>query len=295
MTASPQHQEQVEDAYAAREAELEDGRMPFMEHLRELRKRLTVSVIAVFVGFLITYNFSSQLFAIIVKPLNNVMVELAAQNSGLSPESLYFTKLHEPFWVFVSVGFWASLFLASPVVFYQLWKFVAPGLYKTERRFGVIFALASGILFTSGAVFCYTQVLEPVFRFLLGYSTENIGEISSMLGGDYQVGKQVGLQPMLTIGEYLAFAKRLLLGFGLIFELPLAILFLTFAGLVTHRSLWRFNRWFIVIAFVVGAMLTPPDIYSQALMAGPLIILYQISIGISWLVTVSKERKQAKL
>src|SRR6185436_2203639 len=188
-----------------------------------------------------------------------------------------FSKPTEPFWVYMSVAMWAGIFVASPLIFYQLWRFIAPGLYKTERRIGLLFAFFSAVFFISGALFCYQFVLENLYTFLLSYADKN-------------------LQPQIMMGEYFDLTKDMMLAFGAVFELPLLIFFLAMVGLVTHRSLWKFNRWFIVLAFIIGAILTPsPDVISQIMMAVPMIVLYNLSILLAWRVTVKRERADKEL
>jgi sec-independent protein translocase protein TatC len=139
------------------------------------------------------------------------------------------------------------------------------------------------------------MVLPVVFDFLLGYATNNLGKMSETLGLGHSLAENTALRPLLSMQEYLAMARKLLIAFGLAFELPLAIFFLSLTGAVTHRSLWKFNRWAIVLSFLVGAALTPPDIYSQTLLAGPLIALYNLSIGVAYVVTIRRERREAAL
>ena len=264
------------------EKDLAEGRMAFSGHLRELRDRLRNSVIALAVGFGVAMNFREEIYVMLAQPLVTAWVNLRPENAALGEMSFYFGDLIGPFWTYFSLAFWGGIFVASPVIFYQLWKFIAPGLYKNERRWGIAFAIASAILFVGGATFCYIMVLPAVCEFLLGYSTE------SLAAGDVAI----AIKPLPDMREYLDFAKRLLIGFGLIFELPLVILVMSFAGMVTHRSLWKFNRWAILLSFVVSAALTPPDIYSQMFMAGPLIVLYNLSIILSLIVTLGRERKE---
>lgn len=279
-----------------RAKELEAGRMPFFEHLRDLRTRLRNAIIALIGGFAVAYAFKEELFSLLVVPLAKVRAELAVENPAVGEASLlHFTSLVEPFWTFFSLSFWAGLFVASPFVFYQIWKFIAPGLYKKERRLGIVFAIASAILFIGGAAFCYFFVFEPVFRFLLDYSTENLSQMQKGLGIEYEVGAATSITPMLTMQGYLDFAKKILIGFGLAFELPLVIFFLSLVGMVDHRKLWKFNRWAVIIAFVTAAALTPPDVVSQSFLAGPIIVLYNISIIISFFVTKARERKERAL
>jgi sec-independent protein translocase protein TatC len=271
--------------------ELEDSRMPFLEHLRELRVRLRNAVIALILGFMIAFFFSQELFVILARPLMAVWQEVAAHNPSVGDPSLYFNSLFEPFWVYLSVSVWGGIFIASPIIFHQLWLFVAPGLYRHERRYGVLFAASSALLFVGGAVFCYQLVLPAAYRFFLDYSTHNLADLQRGMGVEYSMASAVALQPLLGMDAYLDFVKKLLLGFGLVFELPLLILFLTLAGAVTYRGLWKFNRWFVVLSFVVAAILTPgPDMISQVLMALPMIVLYNGSILMAYVIHRRRER-----
>ncbi len=269
----------------AKEKELTEGRMAFSSHLRELRDRLRNAVIGLVFGFGVCMNFREELYVLLAQPLVTAWVKLTPKNAALGEMSFYFGDLIGPFWTYFSLAFWGGIFVASPVIFYQLWKFIAPGLYKNERRWGVVFAIASAILFTGGAAFCYFMVLPAVCEFLLGYSTESLAAGQTA----------ISVRPLPDMREYLDFAKKLLIGFGLIFELPLVILVMSFAGIVTHRSLWKFNRYALLLSFVISAALTPPDIYSQMFMAGPLIILYNLSIILAFFVTIGKERKARAL
>lgn len=281
-----------------RAAELEQGRMPFFEHLRELRTRLRNAIIALIVGFSIAYAFKQEIFVFLTRPLTDVWAELHAANPAIPAQpGLVFTGLIEPFWTYFSLAFWAGIFVASPFIFHQVWKFIAPGLYKNERKLGILFAISSAALFIAGAAFCYRFVLPAVYEFLLNYANENLAEMSSLAAGGekVEVGELIALQPMLKMNEYLAFAKKILIGFGLAFELPLVIFFLSLIGAVTHRGLWRFNRWAAILAFVGAATLTPPDIVSQTFLAGPLLVLYNLSIIIAYVVTTRRERREAAL
>ena len=275
------------------EADLEQSRMPFLEHLRELRVRLRNAAIALAIGFVISFFFSQELFVLLARPLVTVWDQLAHQNSAVGPPVLYFNSLIEPFWVYLSVSLWAGVFVSSPVIFHQLWQFIAPGLYRRERRYGVVFATCSATLFIGGAVFCYLLILPIAYNFFLSYATHNLADLKHHLGVHYSVADAIALQPLLSMDAYLGFARKLLLGFGLVFELPLFIMFLALAGLVTHRGLWRFNRYFLIIAFAVGALLTPPDVLSQCLMAGPIILLYNLSILLAYLVDRRRSREAA--
>jgi sec-independent protein translocase protein TatC len=276
------------------EEELEDSRMPFLEHLRELRIRLRNGIAGLLVGFLIAFAFKQELFVIMARPLVDVWRQVGLTNGSLGQPVLYFNSLIEPFWVYLSVSLWGGVFIASPVIFHQLWLFVAPGLYRHERRYGLVFALSSAILFIGGAVFCYELVLPAGYRFFLSYSTHNLADLKHSLGVQYSLSDAISLQPLLGMDAYLTFVKKLLLAFGLVFELPLLILFMAGIGLVTHRGLWRFNRWFIVLAFAVAAVLTPgPDVISQVLMALPMILLYNLSILGAYLVHRRRTRAES--
>lgn len=271
----------------AADADLDAGRMPFVEHLAELRVRIRNALIGLLFGVAVGFFYSKELFVLLARPLVEVWTELRAANPAVGAPTFYFNSLVEPFWAYLSIALWGGLFVASPIVFHQLWKFVAPGLYKHERRYGVVFAGCSAVLFIGGALFCYAFVLPAAFRFFLDYSTSDLSGLKSgAVSGD-----PVALAPLLGMDAYLGFAKKLLLAFGLVFELPLVIGFLGMVGMVTAKSLWKFNRWFVVLAFVVAAILTPgPDVISQVSMALPLIALYNLSIGVVWLM----DRKRSK-
>jgi sec-independent protein translocase protein TatC len=260
-------------ASAAADQDLESGRMPFFSHLRELRDRVRGASIYFAIAFVGCYFFSKEIYRWLQQPLFSVW----HKHTGiLGPPKMVFSSVTEPFWVYMSVSLWAGIFVASPFIFYQLWRFVAPGLYKRERRLGVVFAMFSAVFFVAGALFCYNFVLRNLYEFLLSYATKD-------------------LQPMLVMKDYLDLTRNMMLAFGAVFELPLLIYFLSVAGLVTPRGLWRFNRWFIVLAFIIGAILTPsPDVVSQIMMAGPMIALYNLSIIAAYFVYRGKKKRLAE-
>lgn len=277
------------DDEASREAELEGGRMPFLSHLRELRDRVRNAAIYFIAAFLLCWYFAGDIFAWLRKPLFDiwayhtgpgvallVKLHLVPPGYDWGPPRLIYTQLTQPFWVDMSIGLWSGIFVASPFIFYQLWQFIAPGLYKRERKLAVAFAFFSGLFFVSGALFCFKIALPRLYNFLLSYNTAD-------------------LQSLPNIQDYLDLTRDFMLAFGAIFELPLLIYFLALVGLVTHRSLWKFGRWFIVLAFVIGAILTPsPDVTSQVMMAFPMIGLYYVSILLAWIVTKRRERAEAE-
>jgi sec-independent protein translocase protein TatC len=228
-----------------------DERLPFTVHLEELRKRLIICCVSVGVGFLICYGFKDQIFEFVAIPL---IASLPDDNSWM-----IFTGVTEAFFTYLKVSLLAGIFLSLPVIFYQLWAFIAPGLYSKERKVIVPFVIFSTLFFITGASFGYFVVFPFGFKFLLGFATETI-------------------RPFPSVREYLSFATKLLLAFGLVFELPLITYFLSRTGLITHHTLTRNRRYFIVIAFIISATLTPPDVATQLLMAGPLLILFEISV-----------------
>ena len=260
---------------AERDAELEAGRMPFMEHIRELSKRVRNAAIAFVVAFLACWYFSQDIYDWLRVPLQHAWLN---HKELLGPQvRLVYGNITQPFWVYISVALWAGIFVASPFIFHQLWKFIAPGLYQRERRYGVGFALASAVCFASGALFCYYLCLVPLYDFMLGYSDPT-------------------LLPMLNMEDFFDLSRTMMIAFGAVFEMPVLIFFLATVGLVTHRSLWKFNRWAVVLAFIIGAVLTPgPDVVSQLLMAMPMITLYNLSILIAWIATRRREARAAAL
>ncbi len=254
--------------------------MSFTDHLEELRRRLKYCLYSVVVCMTVSYAFAEVLFVLLARPLIQAWSE-----AGLGTPKLHFANPVEPFFTLLKVSLIAGLFLSTPIIFYQLWKFVAPGLYKNEKRYAIPFALVSALLFTGGAAFGYFLVFPLAFKFFLGYAQTDMGQMQELLGGAVNISmKQVfDLTPTLMIGEYFSLVWKMLLAFGLVFELPLVIFFFSMIGLVNYASLWRFNRYFIILAFVIGAILTPADPISQVMMAVPLIVLYNLSILLSFI------------
>jgi sec-independent protein translocase protein TatC len=235
-----------------------EGRMPLTAHLDELRTRLIRALLAIAAGFGLCYAFAEPLVAFVIHPLAALRPDQALV-IGTGITEAFFTKL--------KVSFIGGIFIASPVIFYQAWRFVAPGLYETERRVAVPFAAAASFFFVAGAAFCYWMVFPVAFDFFLQEFTS------------------IGVAPQIRISEYLSFATRMLLGFGVTFELPVASFFLARVGLITHRTLITQARYAVVAIFIVAAVLTPgPDVASQMMMAVPLLLLYVLSIGVAWLV-----------
>jgi sec-independent protein translocase protein TatC len=227
-----------------------DEKLPFTAHLEELRNRLVKCFIAVAVGFVISYGFKEKLFEILVYPLMKVMKE---------GDTLIFTGLPEAFFTYLKVSFLSGIMVASPVILYQFWMFVAPGLYDKERRMLIPIVILSTFFFVGGALFGYFIVFPYGFKFFLGFATETI-------------------RPLPSMKEYLGFSAKLLLAFGVVFELPLIITFLARLGIVNVAFLKKNRKYAILLFFVGAAILTPPDVITQIMMALPLILLYEISI-----------------
>ena len=232
---------------------MDEKRLPFTEHLAELRHRLIASIIPVGVGFLLLFLTSADaLFDFLIAPM---LAKLPSENA-----KLVYTGYLDVFFIHLKISALASLFLCIPWIFYQLWLFIAPGLYEHERKFVLPFVGGSTFFFTSGGAFGYFVVLPAAFKFLIGYSTSE------------------HIQPMIAVSEYFTTTIRLLLAFAVAFELPIFLGFAAKLGFVTAESLVRYRRYAIVLSFVIGAMLTPPDMITQLLLAMPLLVLYEISI-----------------
>ncbi|MFH0901272.1 MAG: twin-arginine translocase subunit TatC [Pseudomonadota bacterium] len=265
---------------------MDSRELPLATHLQELRVCLRNGAAAFILASFVSFWFAEQLFVILARPLI-----VAWRQADLGTAEVGFASLTEPLWVYLDLALYAGLFLASPVIFHQLWRFVAPGLYRQEKRIAVPFAGLSALFFVGGAVFCYYLVLPPACQFLLSYASNNVDRISDALGFVASAGP-LAVKPNLFMRQYLDLVLKMLVAFGLVFELPLLIFFLSYAGLVTHRGLWRFNKYAIILAFVIGAVLTPgPDVVSQVLMAGPMIVLYNLSILVAFQVTRIRERR----
>jgi sec-independent protein translocase protein TatC len=228
----------------------EQEKIPFTAHLEELRKRLIACFIAAGIGFVISYGFKEKLFQILTKPL------IAVMKTG---DNIIFTNLPEAFFTYLKVAFLAGIMLAAPVIFYQFWMFVAPGLYSKERRLFIPIVVLSSFFFIGGALFGYFIVFPWGFKFFLGFSTETIKALPSMR-------------------EYLSFSAKMLLAFGLVFELPLVITFLAKLGIVSVEFLKKNRKYALLLFFVGAAILTPPDVVTQIMMALPLMVLYEVSI-----------------
>lgn len=237
------------------------GEMGLLEHLSELRSRLIRASLWAAIGFGVCWFYVDPLFDILVDPLLKVLPD------GTHAQ---YTTLPEAFFARVRVAFIAGLFLASPAIFYQIWAFVAPGLYDEEKRYIIPVAFLSALFFIAGGCFCYFIVLPYAFQFFIGYSSP-----------------EIVITP--KISDYLSFVLKLLIAFGLIFEMPIFTLFLARLGIISAELMRRFRKYAIVVIFILAAILTPPDVLSQLLMAGPMLLLYEVSIGVAWVFKPKKK------
>jgi sec-independent protein translocase protein TatC len=249
-------------------SEIDETRAPLMEHLIELRRRLIWSFAALGVAFGISFYYAGQIFGFLVQPL--------IAGFGTGQGRLVYTKLYEAFFTEVRVALFAAFFLAFPIIAIQLWAFVAPGLYKKEKRAFLPFLLATPVLFTAGGALAYYVVMPLAIKFFLGYQ----GQIPGI--------RQEALPAM---GEYLSFVMHFIFAFGVAFLLPILLMLMERAGLVTRDQLRQGRRYAILIAFVIAAVATPPDIVSQFMLAIPLILLYELSLIAIWFT----ERKRARV
>ena len=240
-----------------------DAEMPLTAHLEELRWRIVKTLLAITIGFLIAYLYADTLFAILIRPITLAAGDSTVKLIGTGVTEAFFTKL--------KVAFIAGIFLASPVILYQAWQFVAPGLYDEEKLYVFPFVFFGTFFFVAGAWFCYAFVFQVGYAFFLEqYAT-------------------IGIEPTLRISEYLSFSARMLLAFGVTFELPVIAYFLSRIGMIDHQTLIRPWRYAVLVIFVIAAVLTPgPDVASQMLLVAPLIVLYGASIVIAYFVSTRR-------
>ena len=247
--------------------DIDESTAPLLDHLIELRGRLIKCMIALVIGFAIGAYFAEDIFALLVRPLTDAF----PPGQG----KLIYTKLYEAFFVEIKVALFMAFLLAFPVIALQLWRFVAPGLYAREKKAFLPFLFASPILFIAGASLAYFMVMPLAFQFFLGYAGSSGG---------------LNVEALPAVGDYLDLVMRFVLAFGVAFQLPILLLLLHRAGLVTREQLIGFRRYMLVISFLVAAILTPPDIISQFMLGIPLVLLYEGSL-ILMLIT---DRKTAK-
>src|ERR1051326_557623 len=242
--------------------------MSFLEHLEELRRRIIYCIVAVAAGFFACWGYADNIFSLMEKPIME-----ALHRNGMA-EKLVYLNPTEPFNLYLKIGALAGLFVASPFVLYQVWMFISPGLYRREKRYVFPFMFSTVGLFVAGGYFGYKLVYPAALDFLIGY------------------GKQ--FQPMITIHEYTDLFLTVILGLGLVFELPILVFFLALMGVVTAGWMWRNVRYSILVIFIVAAIITPTtDILNMCIFAAPMIVLYLCSIGIAWFVHPKQRKARA--
>ena len=243
--------------------------MGFFDHLEELRKRLIWSIVYIGIGFCVCYFWHERIFGWIQKPIVQIL-----SNHKMSTQLVY-TNPVDPFNMYLKISLIAGIFVASPFVLYQVWSFIAPGLYKNERRYVGPFMFSTVGLFVAGGYFAYRLVYPAALTFLVEYSLQ--------------------FTPMITINEYISLFMTIVLGLGLVFEMPVLVFFLALFGLVTPGWMWRNLRYSILAIFVIAAIMTPTaDIMNMCIFAAPMIVLYLVSIGVAYMVH-PKQRKKREL
>jgi sec-independent protein translocase protein TatC len=243
--------------------------MSFLEHLEELRKRIIWSFVYMAGGFGVCYWFHEQIYGLMQKP---IMTALKAH--GLDQKLVYLNPT-DPFNMYLKVSFIAGLFLASPFVLYQVWLFISPGLYRNERRYVMPFMFSTVGLFLAGGVFGFKMVYPAALDFLIGYSHQ--------------------FAPMITISEYTDLFMTIIVGLGLVFEMPILVFFLALMGIVSAKWMWKNLRYSILVIFIIAAIITPTtDIMNMCIFAAPMIVLYLVSIGVAWMVHPKNRRKRGE-
>jgi len=241
---------------------MDEKKLPLTAHLQELRKRLILAFVAVSIGFFLCYAFAESIFNILAAPLIKIMP---------AGGSLIFTSVAEAFFTYMKVAFIAGIILSSPYILYQIWAFIAPGLYRNEKRYVVPFVLFGSTFFALGILFGYLVALPVGFKFLLGFATDVI-------------------KPMPSMKDYLSFSIKFLLTFGLVFEFPVVLVLLSKIGIIDSKTLAQKRKYAILLIFIFAAVVTPPDIISQVLVALPLMGLYELSILLSKIFGKKREK-----
>ncbi len=265
MTDSSRNQSSSSQKEDFEDKAREHGEMGLLEHLDELRGRLFRAIIAAFLGMLACYVFAEDMFDQLMLPLYEALPE---------GSTMIYTAPHEAFFIHIKTAFVAGIFLTSPYIFYQFWLFIKPGLYSHERKYILPISFCSALLFVGGALFGYFIIFPYAYQFFMGFA-------------------DVFISPMISMREGFSFAVRVLLAFGIVFELPLIIFFLSSLGLVTAEGLRKKRKYMLILAFMLSALLTPPDLITQAFMAGPLVLLYEVGVLIA-VVVGRKRQKQDK-
>lgn len=255
--------------------DFEQAKMPLLEHLTELRQRLLYSALAVLVLFFVCYYFAPQIYGFLMQPLADVL----ARTGG--DRRMIYTALYEAFFTYIKVALFASLFISFPIIASQIWMFVAPGLYRHEKRAFLPFLIATPILFFLGGALVYYLIFPLAWSFFVSFESP---------GGS----GALPIQLEAKVDQYLSLVMRLIFAFGLCFELPVVCTLLGRAGIISSQGMRDKRKYAIVLAFVAAAILTPPDVISQIGLAVPTILLYEISIIAVRMVERSRERAAAE-
>ncbi len=254
--------------------------MSFMDHLGELRLRLRNAAIVFLLAVIGSFFLVKRYFDFLTRPAR---IAWKAALSGQEPV-IRFASPTEPFWVYTKLAMYGALLVASPFIFWELWKFIAPGLYKKEKRMALLVTGATAVCFLGGAIFGYGVLSTPALTYMLSFAEIFPGTL------------QFKIEPAVMMDEIVGFMLAMLLGTGVAFELPVVLAVMGWMGLITAKGLWRFNKYALVLSTVVGGVLTPgPDVLSQVLMAGPLFGLYNVSILIVWLIERARRKKLEEL
>ncbi len=245
---------------AEEKKELNTSAMSFIEHIKALRDCLIYAILGISIATLMSMYWAAEIFKFLTSPLRENFINFDI--IGTSPAEAFFIKLR--------TAFTAGILLSCPNSFYQLWRFIAPGLYANEKKIAIPFVFISSILFLAGVSFCFTTLFPYAFQYF------------------YAEYESIGIHPSIKVDEYMTFVTRMLFVFGLVFETPVVCFFLARLGILTHTILIKNSRFGMVAIFIIAGVLTPPDVVSQLLLAGPLIVIYAVCIGICYLVAPRK-------
>jgi sec-independent protein translocase protein TatC len=247
----------------------EDQEMTFFQHIAELRKRLLRAILGLIPAVAISWVFKKEIKDFLVAPLQPAWEKLNLPGEAV----LRFSGPADAFMMYMKNSLIAGVLLASPWIFWQLWMFIAPGLYKKEKALAIPFIFFSTLCFAGGAIFGYKLVFPEAFTVLLGFSDET-------------------LVATLFVKDYMPFFRRMLLAFGIVFEVPVIVAFLAGAGIVTWQQLLRFSRWWIVCAAFISMLLTPQDVYTMIMMLIPLVVLYFVGVFVAYLISKFQKKPE---